>query len=73
DAWAAWDAWAARDAWAAWDAWAALTAFFAARMGWIQHPEGLLTVGLRDAYEAGIGIALPVAPATLGWAMESDG
>ena len=85
DAWAAsaaWDAWAARAAWAtwatlatldaraAWGAWDALTVFYASLMGWVEHPADLLTVGLRDAYEYGLGIALPTGPSELGWAMD---
>jgi hypothetical protein len=74
---AAWDARAARDAWAAWDArdaraardaWAALTVFYASKMGWIEHPADLLTVGIRDAYANGLEIALPIGENTLGWA-----
>jgi hypothetical protein len=56
----AWDARAAR---------AACSVSFAARSGWINHPENLLTVGLRDAYENGLAIALPTGPNELGWAM----
>ncbi len=59
---------AARDAWDARDA---LTVGFAARQGWIKHPADLLTVGLRDAYAFGLGIALPTGPNELGWAMDA--
>jgi hypothetical protein len=84
DAWAAWaardarDAWDARAAWAAWaaraaraarDAWDALTVEYAALNGWTKDDPQLLTTGLRDAYAAGLGIAIPVGPSTLGWAM----
>jgi len=72
-AWAAWDARDARDAraaWAAWaarDAWAALTLGFASRQGWVQADAMLLTYGLRDAYQHGLGVALPTGPDELGW------
>ena len=83
-AWGAWDAWDAWDAWGAWGAWGArgawdaraardargaLTVEYAALQGWITQPADLLTVGLRDAYSAGLAIALPVAENVLGWAM----
>jgi hypothetical protein len=70
---AAWDAWDARDAWVAWDAWdawAALTVQFAVRSAWISRPNDVLTVGIRDAYYHGLGIALPTGPNELGWAMD---
>ena len=76
DAWAAWaardawDAWDARDAWAAWAAWAALTIVYVRLMGWQAGEPDQYTVGIRDAYSAGLGVALPTGPATLGWAME---
>ena len=78
DAGAAWDAWAARAAGAAWaagaagDAWdagAALTVYFAAKKEWIKDPADLLTVGLRDAYQHGLAVVLPIGPDELGWAM----
>jgi hypothetical protein len=72
-AWAAWDAWAARAAWDAWDARdarAALTVYFAAKKGWISHPADLLTVGIRDAYAAGLSLAIPTGPTELGWSLE---
>ena len=59
-------AWAARAARAARDA---LTLGFASRQGWITHAADLLTVGLRDAYAAGMAVALPTGPQELGWAM----
>jgi hypothetical protein len=68
-AWDAWDAWAAGDARAAWDARAALMVCFASVQGWVVTPADALSVGLRDAYEAGLDLALPIAPNTLGWAM----
>jgi len=84
DAWAAWaagaDAWAVSVWFAAWnagsprsDAWdarAALTVAYASRRGLVSQPADLLTVGLRDAYASGLGVALPVGDATLGWAMD---
>jgi len=84
DARDAWDAWVARDAravgdaWAAWDAkntWAArdaLTVWFAARRVFISQDPMLLTTGLRDAYQAGLEMAIPVGPTTLGWSMKLD-
>ncbi len=83
-AWDAWAAWAARAAWdaraarAAWDARdaraaraarAALTMELAALAGWIDRDPYLLTTGLRDAYGAGLDIAIPTGPTELGWAM----
>ena len=81
-AWDAWAAWAARDAWDAWDArdawaaraagdaWAAITAWYAAKRGWVQTDP--LTTGIRDAYTAGLGVAIPTGPDELGWAMEDS-
>ena len=71
-AWAARDAWAARaarDAWAAWDARDALAIEYAALNGWTGTDPLLLTVGIRDAYAHGLGVAVSVAPKTLGWTM----
>lgn len=68
-------AWAARSAWAEWDSrytwdpWSALTLHYAARMGWVDHPYDLLTVGIRDAYRSGLAIAIPTGPNELGWAI----
>jgi hypothetical protein len=76
--WAVWaeltelDARAAWNARAAWDARAARTAimvWYAARAGRIASPHDLLTSGLREAYEHGLALAVPVAPHELGWAM----
>jgi hypothetical protein len=67
------DAWAARAAWdarAARDAWDALTVCYVSLMGWISSPPDLLTAGLRDAYAAGLALAIPTGPDELGWAME---
>jgi len=84
DAWAAWAAWAARaawdaraawaawDAWAAWAAWAAqdaLTVQYAVRQGWSSSDPQRLTLGLQDAYAAGLFLAGPIGPDTLGWVM----
>ena len=68
DAWDAWDARDARDAWAARAAWAALTVEYAALMGWTKDAPYLRTTGLRDAYAAGLGVAIPTGPNELGWA-----
>jgi hypothetical protein len=75
-AWYVWVAWAAlnaRNAWAAWNArnaWDALAHRYAALKGWVDAPAEQYTVGIRDAYEHGLGIVVPVAPGVLGWAME---
>jgi hypothetical protein len=68
--------WDARAAWytraapiAAWDTRAALIVNLAARRGWIRHPPDVLTRGLRDAYSAGLELAIPVGSDTLAWAM----
>jgi hypothetical protein len=70
DAWAARDAWHARDAWDAWDARAALTVAYASVSGWVKDKPEHLTAGLREAYENGLGVALPTLPNVLGWAMD---
>lgn len=67
DAWDARDAWAARAAWAAW---AALTIYFVSLSGWVETKKDALTVGIRDAYKNGLGVALPMPHGFLGWAME---
>lgn len=87
DAWVAWDAWnawgarAARDAWDAWDAWSARAARgakdalgweFSALSEWTPGDPQKLTVGIRDAYRNGLGIALPTGPKELGWTMEAE-
>jgi hypothetical protein len=66
DAWVAWAARSARDAWAAWTA---LAVWYAAHRGWTARASNSLTVGLRDAYEYGLAVALPTGPQELGWAM----
>jgi hypothetical protein len=38
----------------------------------VKHPSGLLTTGVREAYGAGLDIAIPTGPNTLGWAMVED-
>jgi glycine cleavage system H lipoate-binding protein len=41
--------------------------------GWLTtHKADHLTVGIRDAYHAGLGIALPTGPHELGWAMDAE-
>ncbi len=70
DARAAWDVRAARAARAAWAAWAALEVCFAAVNARIKEPPEYLTAGMRDAFENGLGVALPVAKDVLGWAMD---
>ena len=72
DARAAGAARAARAAWDAWDAgdaWDALIVYFAAKKEWIKSPADLLTMGLREAYQYGLAIVLPIGPEELGWAM----
>ena len=69
DAWDAWDAWDALDARAARDA---LTVFYAASRRWFSSPHDLLTVGIRDAYAAGLALAIPTGPNELGWAMMGE-
>ena len=74
--WAARDSWAARSASLSWaaryarDARDALTLYVAARRGWYATDPLLLTTGVREAYAAGLNVGIPVAPKTLGWAME---
>ena len=73
EAWAArdaWAAWAARDAREAWAAWAALIVTYAALNAWVSEPPELLTAGLREAYENGLGVAIPTGPNVLGYAMD---
>lgn len=76
DVWDAWDtraAWEARDAWdarAAWDAWDALATIYAVHRGWIPCAPDRHTLGIREAYRHGLGIAVPVAGGVLGWAMD---
>jgi hypothetical protein len=43
---------------------------FTARSGWISHHHDLLTTGIRDAYQHGLGIAVPTGENELGWAMQ---
>ena len=45
----------------------ALSVYFAARKEWIKKPADLLTAGMREAYAAGLIMAIPVRPDTLGW------
>jgi hypothetical protein len=51
----------------------ALAVQFAALSGWIDDDPMLLTNGLRDAYEHGLKLALPVGKNKLGWAMVRRG
>lgn len=81
---AARDVWVARGAWGAWGAWVArgarvgtgardaLTVYVAAKRGWTDHDPHLLTTGLRDAYGAGLAVAVPVEDGVLGYAMEPE-
>ena len=67
-AWNAWTTWTARNAWDGWDAGVAVIVYFAARKGWTTQQPHVLSAGLRDAYEAGLEVAMPVGPTILGWA-----
>lgn len=69
-AWADWADWAARADRDAWAARAALTVWYAAKRKWIKGPDNLLTAGLREAYMAGLEIAIPTGKTELGWAMK---
>ena len=74
-AWAAWAAWATGDAWAAWAAGAAraaLTVCYAALNALVKELPEHLTAGLREAYENGLGVAIPTLPNVLGWAMDGE-
>ena len=46
---------------------------FAALSGWTDQSPDLLTTGLRDAYAAGLEIALPTGPRELGYALVDSG
>ena len=73
---AAWAAWEMMEAWASWAAWAARAALvlqLAAQHEWVKRPPMLLSIGLRDAYENGLAIALPTGHHELGWAMMKVG
>jgi hypothetical protein len=54
---------------AAFDAKLGLMFSLAAREGWLEGAASELTVGIREAFENGLEIAIPVADRTLGWAM----
>ena len=69
DAWDAKDAWAAWDAKAAWAAWDATIWRFAILQGWLNGELDKYDIGIRDAYAAGLHIAVPTGPKQLGWAM----
>jgi len=76
-AWGAWTAWDARSR-GAWDAMGA-SAARAASLALLVHYAALrscgdrradtYTMGARDAYSAGLEVAIPVGPNELGWAM----
>jgi len=51
---------------------AALCIWYAARRGLFAAAPDMLTVGIRDAYRAGLTLALPTGPSELGWAMEDE-
>ena len=68
-AWFAWYARSARDAWSARSARDALTVHVASRRGWTDQDPHLLTTGLRDAYQAGLAVVVPVEDGVLGYAM----
>jgi len=65
-------AWQMRDVrymWAVGDASDALLVQYAVRQGWFSADPQLLTLGIQDAYAAGLCSAGPTGPSTLGWAM----
>jgi len=82
DAWSAWEDWASMDTWDTWLAWSAredlsaedtrdaLCYHYAALMGWVSGNPGLLTVGIRDAYHAGLGMVIPTGQDTLAWTLD---
>jgi len=43
----------------------------AASQKWINVRDDFLTRGIREAYEAGLGIAIPTGPDELGFVMDS--
>ena len=47
----------------------ALTVMFVRLQGWESGDPMQLTIGLRDAYEAGLEFAVPTGPSELGWVM----
>ena len=47
----------------------ALTVMFVRLQGWKSGDPMQLTIGLRDAYEAGLEFAVPTGPSELGWVM----
>ena len=54
-------------------AWAALAVFTTASHGWLKgYRADHLTVGIREAYHYGLGVALPTGPNELGFAMDGD-
>lgn len=85
DARYAWDSWGGTDprrasgimdAWGAgefqsWHAWAGLCVRYAARCGLTMRTPDLLTVGIRDAYHAGLGMTMLTGAEEIGWAMGS--
>lgn len=82
NAWEDWEAWDAWNAWnAAWEAWedwtagsarAALAVFTARHAGRQAGDPLAWTRGIRDAYAAGLAVALPTGPGELGWAMVGE-
>lgn len=70
DAWSSWEAADRNDS--AWAAWSALAMRYAVLQGWQPSAADTLTLGLRDAYAAGLAWALPVEPRVLGWAMDDS-
>jgi hypothetical protein len=78
-AWYVWVAWRPRVVWVYWAVWYAgdtwdardaLVHRYAAHKGWVDAPADQYTVGIRDAYEHGLGIVVPVGPGKLGWTMD---
>jgi hypothetical protein len=56
---------------AALDAYAALSAYYAALSGHTHESKDYLTLGLRDAYAAGLAAVVPTGTQEWGWAMTS--
>jgi len=58
------------DTFGAYDADVALIVMRKSFMGDVSFRGDLLTVGIRDAYAAGLHVAIPTGPAELGWSMD---
>lgn len=65
------DTWRDPDSWGE-DIFEALRHWFIVKAGLMQGPSNLLTIGLRDAYKAGLHIINPVKSGALGWTMSKE-